>query len=318
MTPIAIAQASSSSNKSYLDQMALQGEKECAQPPQNIDLMTLSDAELQFYGLPTHQTLDRNPQHGSQILSYAKHRTCGTSPGKIHHQKHLKPHTEYNSDNWAGNEDTASRGTYRQAEVTFTVPNSAPGESQNMGIGASADDDASFWAGVGGDNGVTHPAVVVQAGVDTQWTGFSQYNESWWEVAPNIPSEQNLPLCNLDTGSKVYIEVTSNENNEGYNFFFIENESHSCYNSHTDRTAFSDSATGECIAERPLQNGNFYYGLIDFNSIRFTICLINARGINLYPHLYHNMVSLQTGDTLATVGPIANNTDYTVYWHNWT
>jgi len=312
--PTAFAQSSSSRDKDYLDQIALQGEKECVQPPQNVDLMTLSDAELQLYGLPTHQTLDRNPQHWSQILSYAKHRTCGTHPGKIHH-KHLAENSEVDSDNWAGNEATGDRGTYREAEVTFTVPNEAPGESQD---GASASDDASFWAGVGGDPGVSSPAVVVQAGVDTQWTGLFQYNESWWEVAPNIATEQNLPLCNLDTGSQVYIYVASNDNSDGYNYFYIENESHSCYNSHTDRTAFSDSATGECIAERPLQGGDYYYGLVDFDTIRFTGCYINTAAINLLPHFYHNMVSLQTGDTLATVGAIANNTDYTVYWHNWT
>ena len=324
VAPVAFAHSSTSNYQNYLSQVSALGEKECVQPPQNVNLMTLSDAELSLYGLPTHQTLDRNPQRWSEQLSRAKYRTCGTYSGKIHHQyKPTKPSPvsnstyEVNSDNWAGNVDTGNRGTYREAEATFTIPNEAPGESANMGAGASADDDASFWAGVGGDSFETSPAVVVQAGVDTQWTGFSQYNISWWEVYPGL-TEQDLPLCNLATGSSVYVYITSNLNNEGYNYFYIENNSSLCYNSHVDRTAFSDSATGECIAERPTQSGGGYYGLADFGSVRFTGCYINSTPINSLPHIYHNLVSRQTGDTLATVGPVAsNNTDYSVYWHNW-
>lgn len=318
VSPIVFAHASSASYQYYLDQLALKGEKECIQPPKNVNLMSLSDAQLQLYGLPTHQTLDSNPQKWSEELSHAKRRICGTSSSNRHHKTHHQVSGGRNSDNWAGNEDTGNRGTYSSATVTFTIPNEAPGENQYGGRGSSADDDASFWAGVGGDNGITSSAVVVQAGVDTQWTGFSQYNVSWWEVAPNIPTEQNLPLCNLDTGSQVYIFVDSNLYNDGNDYFYIANNSSSCYNSHTDTNHrdFSDSATGECIAERPLQSGNVYFGLVDYGSIRFIGCDINGTPINTQPHIYYNLVSLQTGDTLETVGPVArNNTDYTVYWH---
>ena len=105
---------------------------------------------------------------GLSQLAHAKYRTCGTFPGKIHHHPTKTsnvakaPNSSYeaNSDNWAGNVDMGNRATYHEAEVTFTVPNEVPGESTRMGTGANIGDDVTNWAGVGGDNSVTKPAVV--------------------------------------------------------------------------------------------------------------------------------------------------------------
>ena len=131
--------------------------------------------------------------------------------------------------------------------------------------------------------------------------------------------EQNLPLCRLNTSDEVYAYITSNQNNDGNNYFYLNNNSANCFNTHTDLSVFSDSASGECIVERPGQMLNTYFGLADFHIVGFRGCYVDYTPINSLPHFYHNMVNLSNNNNLlASVGPVANNnTDYSVYWHNW-
>lgn len=288
------------------------GEQQCLQPPQNIDLTTLSDTDLSLYGLPPHSVLERQPARWRNELQYAKHRTCGTHPGPkgvYSSPTHTaRPSTtERNSLNWAGNVAYGNVGTYREAGVDFTVPSPSS---------MLANQRVTVWAGLGGDDYYTNGnyPVLVQAGVDVSTEG----NVSFWEVWP-YNTEQDLPLTHLAAGDLIYSYVNSNLNYDGYNYFYLENKTAGTYNSHYDTTRYSDSTSGECILERPTVNGS-YTGLANFGTERFTGCYVGNNtgstytGIQNWPHDYHNMVD-SSGNTMATVGPISNTTDYSVYWH---
>jgi len=123
----------------------------CLQPPQNVDLITLSDATLQSYGLPPHAMINENPTFWAQNLAHAKHRTCsiGSSKVKTKYSHHFIPsktsslHPNWSSSQvWADNEATAGRGTYRAATIEFNVPYISL-SNPNAAV--------SVWAGVGGD-----------------------------------------------------------------------------------------------------------------------------------------------------------------------
>jgi hypothetical protein len=189
--------------------------------------------------------------------SIPKLRKVGSNQAKTKYSHHFIPgkissiHPDWSSSqNWADNEATAGRGTYRAATIEFNVPYISL-SNPNAAV--------SVWAGVGGDqNYAGNGWVLPQVGVSVNPSGNSQYDESWWEVAPVDNSEINLPLKRLNPGDRVYAYVSSNLNNDGYDYFEIENESIDNYNSHTvsGSSYFSDSATGECVVERPSLYGN--------------------------------------------------------------
>jgi hypothetical protein len=204
------------------------------------------------------------------------------------------------------------------AEVDFSVPNILT----TSPIGSHV----SMWAGVGGDSLTTSPTVLVQAGVDSSKTcGACQFNESWWEVWPYLP-EENLPLSRLNVGDQIHALITSNDNNDGQDYFYIENYSANSYNSHTETKSsyFSDSATGECIVERVGQFGTSnLYPLAQFNppgnTEQLSSCAIGVQngginGVENWHHHYGYIVN-SSNKVLASPGPITNyGYDFPVYW----
>lgn len=317
MSLISVASAHASTPQTGNGQAV--GVSACPQPPQNVDLMTLSDAQLQSYGLPPHQILDQDSQEWSYLLAHAKHRNCGSTPDPKK-RIHLPParqsgtaNTGYTSPTWAGNVAYGSRGTYREAVVDFYIPTVV--WSSNLSA------ELSIWAGVGG---TTSPYKLVQAGVETQYAaGIGQYNVGWWEVYPGY-SQQNF-LIDLNRGDHIHVFVSSNVNNDGYDYFYVQDITQNYYNTHTDTASqdFSDSATGECIVERPTDlSTNQPYPLAEFNppghTEQLSSCEIaNSTGyyqpIGNWPVYYYTMVN--GSKTLAYPGPITNGgLDYPVYW----
>jgi hypothetical protein len=177
--PLSVHAATSSADTVRLSHSTHLLKQICSQPPQNINLMALTDSQLSLYGLPLHALIDQNPQYWSNLFAHIKQHVCDTSPASSHRTHQLRPGSRSSasllySQNWAGNVDYGNRGTYRIASVDFYVP-----KITNLYS------DVSFWAGVGGDGDFTSPQVLVQAGVDISTTCCSiQYNESWWEVYP--------------------------------------------------------------------------------------------------------------------------------------
>lgn len=289
-----------------------------------VDLSTLSDAQLAAYGLPPHASVVQDIAHWTQIVRTATRVCLPAQPS--HRHGHLlgdhvlsggscsaEPTTQCRNYEWAGNEANGSRGTYGKAEVTFNVANVSL---------ANVGDIASSWAGVGGDTfWIGSSAVVVQAGVDAENVCCfgNQSNTSWIDVEPNLGGSRNLPLCRLSTGDQIYVEAESNFNGSGEDYFFIQNISAGCYNScsiHTTNNnqqdtcgvtggpSFnSDSATGECIVER------LNAGLAQWNSpghkLSQTGCRMNNTNIGSLSHHY-NVIINASNQVLAGVSSLYN------------
>lgn len=163
----------------------------------------------------------------------------------------------------------------------------------------------------------------MQAGVSTTYYKGTLYIESWWEVYPEYDSVQLLPIGAISAGNTIYAYAESNLNNDGYNYFFIQNQSTSSYNDKTVFGLFSDSATGECIVERPQIKG-FVPPLLEFNpngnpkdTEALDSCTIStnsgSNGIGNYPHYYFSMYN--GNDLLAYPESITGNGyDYLVKW----
>lgn len=323
---IALQPYASAASKSTSSPKLAQGisHSTCLQPPKNVDLAKLSDAQLQAYGLPTHRVIDEQPQTWSRLFSHGLRRTCGTFPDTKHSTHTLSspnanhcggtPGDMCPNQIWAGNEDLGSRGTYREAETEFTVPNIS---SSPLG------DDVFIWAGVGGNQKVTSPVTLVQAGVLAEDDIGGQYNESFWEVVPGY-TIQNLPLCRLSSGDTIYVYVSSNPDNNGQDYFYMQNESANCYNSYSlgGSKNFSDSATGECIVERDEQGNDLAnFGTLTFGHSDGCEMFDNStqvlNGIGNFPHNYFQIYSdpSNLNTLMASVGSIYNNGyDFNVYW----
>lgn len=312
----------------------------CLQPPQNVNLMTLSDTQLQLYGLPTHVVFKENLKLWTRILAHAKYHSCSPAQqSKITTGPSLKsvftpntvgctaPGEMCPNTNWAGNEAVGSRGTYKEADTEFFVP------SISTSVVGS---HVALWAGVGGDpnfggNGST---VLVQAGVDVSVdSNHHQFNFSWWEVVPGY-TEQNLPFSKgLHIGDDIAVIVHSNSS--GYpnqDAFFLDNFSTSEYISKISSSlALSDSASAEWIVERISCGTNCLDPLAQFqnsgqlaNTVRLYGNEAEKNGSSqtysvaslshLYNQIYVDPNNLNT--LMASVGPIASNGyDYSVTWH---
>jgi hypothetical protein len=333
-----------------LSAVVARGEKECIQPPKSFDLKTLSDAQLALYGLPTHRVLDGAPLFWSGMLAHYKHRGCGadipmTSPGpdqKVTPTRPARTETPAVSGapslNWAGNYATGVPGTYREAQVTFTVPS----VSGHMGS------TVYFWAGVGGAGNTSPSEVLVQDGVEVIQcpTGISgpqciterdngtlpssgstwRYNPPFYEIVNSNEAlcTAALAKCNpvIMTGIPVYpgdsmtAYVESNFENSGYDYFEVCNNTHSTCTSapiNTNSSSFSDSAAGECIGEEPFARSVPTYDA-NFGTVGMDGCLITnssntTKGVGAWPHNYSWMLDAN-GKTLVTVGSIVNNQNY--------
>ncbi len=294
---------------------------------------------LQFVlpGTNSHSSATRSV---SSVLSTVHKLTLGASttcygPGS------------YTTGNWVDNEAVESgcpRGVYREASVGFYVPTISLSDT-NAQVG--------FWVGVGGDSGVTKPNVLVQVGVrmyPLYYNGkWIQYAESFWEIVnsnsqspPLTILPQNLPLCHLHPGDYVYITVESNVNNDGWDYFYINNASAGCSNyCQLDTTGHrgnmgdcgnikgitsynSDSASAECVGEQVYDS---YFNPIDLaewnpnggvngkHNLEFDSCEANNQYITpSSPHAYSNIVDLNNNHQLTNIGPLDLYGDFTITW----
>ncbi len=130
----------------------------------------------------------------------------------------------------------------------------------------------------------------------------------------------NLPLCRLSVGDSVDVFLTSNLENDGYDYFAMTNYTANCYNScyvHTNNNSIhdtcgfsggasfnSDSPTGECIAER-VGGARIAQWNPPGHKWRQHFCMMNATKIGALTHLYYYIVN-SSGQTLVYPGPIDN------------
>ncbi len=285
----------------------------CLQPPQDINLTSLSDAQLLSFGLPDHNVIKSNPSLWKSILTHSKHHTCGvgksqvvaqyarsqvTSQGRINRQTSIGcngPNKMCPNSNWAGNEAIGSRGSYRAVTMSFQIP------SVSLGV-VHTHSEVGIWAGLGGDTNAAHgPSIVlVQAGIIIDAPASilpnSTINAFWEYVGGGNNGNCTVIAQNLNlrkgahTGDSITVFVHSNSS--GYkneNAYFVINNTTMDYNSgsYIDKSGcLSDSASAEWIVERPSfqdSNGNLsqpalleFSGFNGTNSTNHQIRLLNC------------------------------------------
>jgi hypothetical protein len=342
----------------YLRALITRGDKECIQPPKHFDLKALSNSQLALYGLPTRQVLQSDHLYWSHMLEHYKHRSCGRvismpRPKLQHTTRTGKtetsgiPSVDSSIQPWAGNYAYGARGTYQQAQVTFSVP------YITGNIGAQV----GFWAGVGGDCAYTGSCELVQAGAAVLQcpNGYSgsqcltddlngtlpksasstwRYNYAFAEIVNGSSSgcQASIDYCAIQvmSGMSIYPSdslsayATSNAQGDGYDYFDVCNNTlNTCadpiynYNSFS----FSDSATGECIGEEPLVTGgpvSDYYEA-NFGTEQLDGCYIAnnsglGQGIGDWTHSYFDSTNAE-GNILMSVGDISGGANYPLYFN---
>jgi hypothetical protein len=166
----------------------------------------------------------------------------------------------------------------------------------------------------------------VQAGVDSAPSGGgNQSNRAFWEVFPGTNGEQQWSYASILAGDHIHVYISSNNGNDGYDYFLVQDLTRNHYNDNTNYSSsyFSDSATGECILERPINGstGNPYL-LPNFGTEHLSACDISGpgayQGVGLWPHKYYSMTSdgTSSGKLLAYPDNTTSNNglDFSVYW----
>jgi hypothetical protein len=315
----AIAQAqakpASLSEAAYLRQQQVKGETQCIQPPAHINPKTMSDAQLARDGLPSRRVLESAPAFWSVLLRNYHHRACGIGPA-IPGPKFRYVHSY--GQNWAGNWAYGSRGTFRAATVTFTVPAITGKVNSNVG----------FWAGVGGQSIQTSPLSLVQDGVgisvvaNSSGSGTHNYIFAWYEVVnPSCDVNSCNPVTvslTVKKGDEVSPIVSSNESNDGYDYFTICDDTSGVCSSGTyiyTTNTFSDSATGECIGEEPFADDG---DDANFGTEELSGCDLNDAGspepigaiAHNFSYLDEGNDGASLGGTLVSVGDITDDQNY--------
>jgi hypothetical protein len=176
------------------------------------------------------------------------------------------------SSNWSGYEATSSRGTFNQVQCSAKVPT------------LTSAGDVSTWCGLGGDPSVLPgniTPVLVQAGFES-CLGNScigsdsnvQQNSAWWEIADALVVQTVHFAKKIHPGDDMYFYIESNNRSGPQDIFYLSNlttkEAHKIIINLQGATndgrpykintaglngtlrLISDSATVECIIERPL------------------------------------------------------------------
>jgi hypothetical protein len=313
VSPAQAKQVSSSVGTSVsLRSLRNQGEQQCIQPPQHLNLQTLSDAQLSLYGLPPRNIWESAPAFWSFQVAHYQHRTCGPAPAALDYR--LRPAVTGYPQNWAGNWAYGNRGTYRQAWVTFTVPR----------VSGQVDlSSAGFWAGVGGQSLVVGGTYgLVQAGVVIQVKQSSSggvwlYNEAFWEFVSNGPGSntaQPIALA-IYPGDSIEVFVSSNFQNDGYDYIQLCNNTRgTCSNPVYVYGDFSDSASGECIGEEPgLSPANF--GTEELSGCYIENNSGTLQGVGDWPHNYSYISNSSGTSTLVAVGSIdSSGADFPLFY----
>jgi hypothetical protein len=325
---LVVAQSSTAVTRSAPSLQALvqEGEANCLQPPANVNLLTLSDAQLVLYGLPPHAVINQNPAAWEAQLAHARHRICASSPATSGQQAGNGPastqmanvtESKRYSPRWGGNGAYGARGTYHSVSAEFYVPSVQPSNlTQNSTV--------SFWVGLGGDQAQAGKSSweLIQAGITIQIgpgenNPTTQSTLAFWENE-GTSGNTNPQTVNLSikTNDQIYSEVDSNFGGSGDNYYYVGDNTNGKYLSHDFSTYFSDSATGECIGEVNSSN------LADFGKEEFYGCTVltnsTSNTINNWNHYYYvpTTTGTSSGKALITCSSINSGGDFTLVWES--
>lgn len=320
---------------------------ECLQPPANVDLTTLSDAQLALYGLPPHPRTADRLAWWQNTLRNTKHRAC-TATGSMRKYeipqagRMLSPQFAgyANSNIWAGVVDTGSG--YQAVSGNWDQPP----------IGTNGPSSAYVWVGVGGAYGIVpNDGPLVQAGTDSYYflnqdTGKYEFvYDDFVEVNQNVNGvvsdwQINFTLPNQASyNDYMSAYVSSNYDYPGYNYFFVQDVTRTSYygcspdscpcTSNCPVTSpadapYSNGSSAEWIVERSANNSlgrfstanctttstclKFDYDYVDRNNQQINIGVDPETAVTMYNY------NVNPATELAFPGPVHNNNFFQVYW----
>ncbi len=304
----------------------------CLQPPANVDLTTLSDAQLAVYGLPARARYQGRLAYWKKLIQHAKHRYCGPLVKlnkQFSHETLHRPYTrEIDNDTWAGN--IAIDHSYNEVESTWNVP--------CVSTSSYRPAEVYQWVGLGGDgadysNQGTDYHTLEQAGTGSGInTDGSTYYFAWFEDVPYdayaIPTTNYSSRYVTYCADSMYVYLDSNLSYSRKVYYYIEDVTQDWYFPHQEGSGsyswLTDGSSAEWIVERP---GTVPTALADFSLTEayFGSAQTLRSGASLYvgqtTHNYANMYNYDScsradcGTELAYPGPIINGgQDFYVYF----
>ncbi len=271
----------------------------CPQPPQNVDLSTLSNAQLDTYGLPRRPTDGARMPKWKKVLSHAKHRVCGkgtpTNTGTQNTSvEQAQPNSCTNcSEVFAGN--YATGGGYTEIWSNWYVPC-----LQTTHSGKSI-----TWIGIEGGS------VVAQVGTE-QNTSSPQYF-AWWEDRGDVPDNGPYDVFSVSCGDYMYAEVEANSSNYPHEaYMFITDTYSSLYHSQVDPHYANSQA--DWLVEK-----EYNADLSDFGSVQFSNDNVVHNGTTLsVGQTTHSYYVMNDGKNVAHPGPISpDGHTFLIYWDNY-
>ena len=206
-------------------------------PPSNVDLATLSDAQLSEYGLPPRPPTN-SPSYAGwyQALSAA---TTYISPKFA--RSDAAASTQLYDPHWAGYEDT--NGPFLAAQGGWQVPNI---------YASTINRYSATWVGIGSGGSMNDQLVQAGVEVDTQPGGtYSIF--PWWEnYDPNNKCCQTI-ITNLFVLAHDNVFVVVWKINSSTTGIDVENVTTGAY-SEFPVSAYCSCTTAQVIEERPTED----------------------------------------------------------------
>ena len=209
------------------------------EPPQGVNLTTLSDSQLAEYGLPPRPASNASSYSGwEQALSQA---SAYTAPSFA--STDVSNSTQLYSSNWSGYQNYS--GPFYQAQGGWTIPNIYNGGNNYR--------YSSSWVGLG--NGGSNSDPITQAGFEVDTYPNGGYNiYPWWEYysPSNTCCSNEITSFTVSAHDSVFVEVWIDGSDTG---FYVEDVTSGKY---ADFLAggHCTCSTAEVIEERPTVSGS--------------------------------------------------------------
>ena len=196
-------------------------------------------------------------------------------------------------------------GPYTKAKMYFTVPRLQPTQSETTAV--------HIWTGLQRSD-ATH---LVQTGILASITPQGiQTNYAWWMDYGVDPSFTFFSM-NVDAGDHIWAYVSSNADNDGYNFYEIADLSKNIVRTHYEYNpnGFIGNAQAMCAIERVAR------AIADFGTISVRDCgtYINGQGsMHAIGNFPNNRMDMAAGGTteLVYTTALVNAANFSLEWRN--
>lgn len=182
------------------------------QPPAGANFTTFSASQLARYGLPPRPATDSPSYAGWHVaMATARFEVAGLPGTPSAAEPALLPITA-GGHGWAG--IVANNQQYYSVQGTWNVPSLSRIDSTSRA--------AVQWVGLAGVNGNIQ---LVQAGSAVQTSGGSPTYYSWFEVYPDQPATNAVPLA-VSAGDTMFVDISATTTQS---YIYMENESTGAY-----------------------------------------------------------------------------------------